>query len=306
MGQLRHSEGRGLDRPALDSRAPQLDLHHGGRTPRNRPVGQKADRRGGADDAYKRRKLDRAHDAAHVRVLVGVARISGDDDINSALSRGQLAQSLGALGRYDEAEEHFRTALPIIERLGEDHNQYLKSLNNYAVLLNGQGKVGEAEPIYRELLAIRLEKYGESHQEVASSMQNLAVALFKMGAYTEAEELLTRARDIYVQVLRPGHYLTALPLLTRSELQIERGDYVAAEASAVEATRVLRAALPDGHYVTAVAECRWGRALAGQGRNAEAEALLIPAVESLAEATQVPEYVAECRGALDSLRTEPD
>ena len=37
-------------------------------------------------------------------------------------------------------------------KLGEDHPETLQSLNNMAVLLQDQGRLAEAEPLYREVL----------------------------------------------------------------------------------------------------------------------------------------------------------
>ncbi len=232
-----------------------------------------------------------------------IARESlGDDHVYTALARVRLSEAQGMAGDHAGSEEGYLTSLPVIERLGRDHSQYLKTYNNYAILLHQQEKYAEAEAVYREILEIRLDKYGEYHEETANTLQNLAAMLKHQRQYDEAELALERARRIYSEVLRPGHPLTGLPLLTRSEIQLERGDFVGAEASAEEAAGILHAALPEGHFATAVAECRWGRALAGQERTAEAEARLVPAVEDLSGTTQQPKYVAECENALAELR----
>ena len=52
--------------------------------------------------------------------------------------------------------------------LGPKHSDTLTSLNNLAVLLGAQGKLGEAEPLMGETLEVRRATLGE-----ISSMSNL-------------------------------------------------------------------------------------------------------------------------------------
>jgi tetratricopeptide (TPR) repeat protein len=53
----------------------------------------------------------------------------------------------------------------------------LRSLNNLAVLYQGQGRYGEAEPLYREALQGRREVLGPRHPDTLGTQLNLVVVL---------------------------------------------------------------------------------------------------------------------------------
>ena len=72
-------------------------------------------------------------------------------------------------------------------------------------MLKTQGKLAEAEPLYRRALAIREEKLGDDHPDVAQSLNNLALLLKTQGKLAEAEPLSRRALDIFEQKLGAGH-----------------------------------------------------------------------------------------------------
>jgi tetratricopeptide (TPR) repeat protein len=62
-------------------------------------------------------------------------------------------------------------------------------MNNLANLLSDQGKLSEAEPLYRDVLRCRRETLGETHPRTLSSMNNLANLLSDQGKLSEAEPL---------------------------------------------------------------------------------------------------------------------
>ena len=62
-------------------------------------------------------------------------------------------------------------------------------MNNLAALLDSQGKYDEAEPIYRQTLALSEKVLGKEHPNTLSSMNNLAVLLKNQGRYDEAKKL---------------------------------------------------------------------------------------------------------------------
>jgi hypothetical protein len=74
--------------------------------------------------------------------------------------------------------------------LGKEHPSMLTSMNNVAGLLYSQGKYHEAEPIYRQTLALRGKFLGKKHPSTPISMNNLALLLNRQSKYHEAEQLL--------------------------------------------------------------------------------------------------------------------
>ena len=48
-------------------------------------------------------------------------------------------------------------------------------MSNFAVLLKDQGKLDEAEPLYRECLAAKKETLGDKHPDTLASVSALVV-----------------------------------------------------------------------------------------------------------------------------------
>ncbi len=70
-----------------------------------------------------------------------------------------------------------------------------------AELYHSQGKYAEAEPLYKQALAIRKQQLGDNHPGTATSLNNLAGLYSSQGRYAEAEPLYKQALAIYKQQL---------------------------------------------------------------------------------------------------------
>ena len=71
---------------------------------------------------------------------------------------------------------------------------------------SSQGKLDEAEPLYRESLAIDKKVYGEEHPEVAIGLNNLAILLWTQDNDSEeAARLGLQALAICEKALGPDH-----------------------------------------------------------------------------------------------------
>ena len=70
------------------------------------------------------------------------------------------------------------------------------SLTTLAEVYRGQGRLGDAERLHRQALAIREARFGKDHPAVAASLNHLAVLYNARATYREAEGLLTRALEI--------------------------------------------------------------------------------------------------------------
>lgn len=62
-------------------------------------------------------------------------------------------------------------------------------MNNLEVLLDSQGKYSEAEPIFRQALALSEKVLGTDHPNTLISMNNVALLLTSQGKYNEAKSL---------------------------------------------------------------------------------------------------------------------
>ena len=75
--------------------------------------------------------------------------------------------------------------------------------------LSSQGKLGEAEPLYKESLAIRKKVFGDEHPKVALALNNLALLLWNQDNESEeAARLGKQALEISEKVLGPDHPTT--------------------------------------------------------------------------------------------------
>jgi len=90
----------------------------------------------------------------------------------------QFASFLNSLSQYKTAEELDH---PVFEGsgalLGKEHSHALKSMKNRAFLLKRQGKYDEAEPIYRQTLALCKTNLDREHLNTLAGMNNLACLL---------------------------------------------------------------------------------------------------------------------------------
>ena len=65
-----------------------------------------------------------------------------------------------------------------------------------ALLYENAGRYAEAEPLYRQALAIRKQALGEGHPDYATSLNDLAGLLYAQGDYPAARPLIERALAI--------------------------------------------------------------------------------------------------------------
>ena len=110
-----------------------------------------------------------------------------------------LAFMLLDLHRYDEALENFDKSLAAQDAVGlpPDHfNRTFPSAGKAQVYMLVD-RVDEAEEIFREMLAIRLDNVGQEHRLVQEIHSDLGAVLTEQAKYDEAEELLLEAFDFY-------------------------------------------------------------------------------------------------------------
>lgn len=231
------------------------------------------------------------------RAVTLVDAVSGAESLSAAFARGTLAQSLGVLGRTDEAERNFSEAIPRLEAaLGPDHKHVRDTKSNLAVLRMTGNPAGAAS-LLRELVESGERIYGPAHPELGIILQNLGTALMKADLLEEARGVYERVAALNQASLPENDYRRALPLVSLSSIHLTKRRPADAERVAREALLMLNTALPPGHYITAVADCRLARALVAQGRDTEAASHFERATPPLLQTRSTPAYRLECLGA---------
>ena len=120
----------------------------------------------------------------------------------------------------------FKEALRINKMvLGEEHPDYITSLNNLAYAYSYLGKYDDAESLYKEALNIGEKIFGEEHPYYASSLHNLAFIYKIKGNYSAAEPLFLTSLTIIKKVLGEEHPEYTADLNNLAGLYEGMGDY---------------------------------------------------------------------------------
>jgi tetratricopeptide (TPR) repeat protein len=109
-------------------------------------------------------------------------------------------------------------------------------MNNLASLLQSQGKSDEAEPMYRQALALREKVLGKEHPDTLTSMNNLAGLLEGQGKYDEAEPIYRQTLALMEKVLGKEHPDTLTSMINFAGLLESRGKNDEAEQLLVTPT----------------------------------------------------------------------
>lgn len=101
---------------------------------------------------------------------------------------------------FAEAERYGRRSLEIVEQLGLSDVQRATSIASLAEALRCQNKYAEAEPLFRQALAIRERELPAIHFRTALSLQGLADTLVGLHRPAEAEPYFLRAIAIWDRI----------------------------------------------------------------------------------------------------------
>jgi len=143
-------------------------------------------------------------------VSTNVTVHSAQDSLQTSLDR---TVRLYKAGEYSQAVFFAtRTRELIAKRFGEKHENYATILNLLAILYQAQGRYSDAEPLFRQSLAIREQMLGRQHPDVAVSLNNLAALYQAQGRYSDADLLHKRAlairtreqKNVYLQQYLSG------------------------------------------------------------------------------------------------------
>jgi serine/threonine protein kinase/tetratricopeptide (TPR) repeat protein len=189
-------------------------------------------------------------------------------------TQGTLLATLGRLyaqlGLYDRAVEVLQQSVAIERRRGGAHPDLVGALRDLGRALAEGGRFAEAEPVFREALALAERLYPEDHGEIAIALNNYALVEHDLGRYEEAEPLYRRAvereRRLGGATARQGTARANWALLL-----IDLGRYDEAVAACRQILVAREAASPPDQADVADGLEYLAMALQGAGRLAEAE-----------------------------------
>ena len=153
-----------------------------------------------------------------------------------------------ARGNYPAAQIDAQELERLVKaRFGTDHPYYAVALNKLAIVIQAQGKYGEAEGLYKRALVIREKALGANHPDVAQTLNNLANVYWTQGKYSEAEGLYKRALAIREKALGANHADVGQTLNNQANLYRAQGKSSEAEGLYKRALVIREKALGANH-----------------------------------------------------------
>jgi len=139
--------------------------------------------------------------------------------------RGSVLQDLG---RLDEAEQHYRRALRMVEReFGRDDRELVSPLNDLGGLLMARGRLSEAAQLRERSLELRQRHYPETDPVVLRGLENLAAVRLAQKQYNEAGRLFEDSRQGW-ENRKPGAPEAAIALNGLGVVALRKGQRVQA------------------------------------------------------------------------------
>ncbi|HWN96115.1 MAG TPA: tetratricopeptide repeat protein [Methylomirabilota bacterium] len=208
---------------------------------------------------------------ALAREALALARkLHGDEHSDVAHSLDLIANALGGQKKYDEAVSSGRQSLAMYRRLRRDGSF---ALHHLAGWLDKLGRPDEAEPLYREALAIRRKEHSETHPEVVVLTKDLAEFHVRHGKLDEAEAGLRDLLSVQRKMLGNENREVAKTLAFLAATLIDNGRPAAGEPLARESLALHRKLFDDRSVEVAGALNDLGVAWYRLGRLDEAESV---------------------------------
>jgi CRP-like cAMP-binding protein/tetratricopeptide (TPR) repeat protein len=199
------------------------------------------------------------------------------DDLDPAVLARLLSvsavgtEALFGAGRLAAAGKLARASVAAAAFLPPDHPAALTARGYLARTLVRRGRSGEAETIFRELLADRLRVQGEDHLGTLATRHDLAAALGVQGRFAEAEELYRRLLADDYRLRGPDHRETLAARSNLARMIGLRGRYAEAEDLSRQVLDAQREVLGPDHPDCLASRQNLARLAMKAGRYAEGE-----------------------------------
>jgi CRP-like cAMP-binding protein/tetratricopeptide (TPR) repeat protein len=138
-------------------------------------------------------------------------------------------EALLSSGRLAAAGKLAQASVQTAAFLSRDDPAAMTARGCLADTLVRRGRAGEAESLYRELLADRCRVQGTDHLDTLTTRHDLAAAIGMQGRYGEAEELYRGLLDDDYRLLGPGHRETLAARYNQARMIGLQGRYAEAQ-----------------------------------------------------------------------------
>jgi CRP-like cAMP-binding protein/tetratricopeptide (TPR) repeat protein len=174
-------------------------------------------------------------------------------------------------GRRVAAEKLAQASVVAAASLSREHPAAMTARGSLALTLVRRGRIGEAEMLYRDLLADRRQVQGDDHHDTLATRHDLAAAIGLQGRYGEAEQLYRRLLHDDYRLLGPDHRHTLAARHNLARMTGRQGRYAEAEELCKEVLDDQRRLLGETHPGTLATRHSLARITGMAGRYAEAE-----------------------------------
>jgi tetratricopeptide (TPR) repeat protein len=175
-------------------------------------------------------KLGHLEDAVDDYIALVETATNADDRIEDYRFRHEFYE---ALGDTERARQDLAQIIQLLERwlenaktapkLGPDHPDTLRNMNNLAVAYHDAGCLKEAITLHKEVLEKRKAKLGLDHPDTLESMNNLACAYQNVGQLEEAIRLYGQTLERKMAKLGPDHPDTLTSMLNLANAYQDAG-----------------------------------------------------------------------------------
>jgi len=163
-----------------------------------------------------------------------------------ALTLNNLGLVYNKLHLLSKAEDTISEAAQI-HRFLDDRLGEAQAAMNLASTYRAEGRLLDAEPLFRQALTIREQMLLESDRDIAIAANNLGVVLIDLKRWDEAAPLLARALSIWERALGERHPQTLAALNNLGVLYLHLGRFDAAEPYLARAVKIGAEILPPHH-----------------------------------------------------------
>lgn len=217
----------------------------------------------------------------YLRLALGLKReIYGEHHIETAGTFYQLAELLRQDGRFDEAYEHYRSALEILEKSPQPL-LLAQVLSDLGLLHRDWGRHQSALPYYLRAVELKEQVCGADHPSTAESLNDLALLYQDLLDLTKAIPLYRRALDIGERHLGPNHPDIATTLNNLAGACRSSGNLDEAETHYRRALIIRERILGRDHHLTMITVANIASLLQAQKNFPEARTMFERAIESI-------------------------
>lgn len=206
----------------------------------------------------------------------------------------QDGNRLYSLGKYAEAEKHYKAALPTMEEvLGREHLAVVDILHRLGDIAVRRGKYPEALETLQQVLVRRAVALTNKHPETLSTLNEIGDLYVKRADFDEAKNALTDALDLRRQIFGDEHKSTAETCHSLGMLYLAQGSYSDAAVMIERAYVMRKKFLTESHPDTIQSANDLGRLCLTIDKLGAAEKFLKQALEYRKEkqGEEHPEYL---------------